>query len=404
MGGPNQRIMPAVLLPLLLAACGDGTGPSGGPEVPGPTTLAVGGHHACRLLGDGRVFCWGRADAGQLGTGDTPISGTAAPIAASGVFFTSVVAGGLHACALADDGVPWCWGQNGAGQAGLPIATNQDCGEPVHGWRCVPTPHPVATTVRFRSLVAGASNTCGFSTDGQLFCWGSSGSGQLGAGAGQDCAGTRCSWTPVPIVGPKLQAIALGSTAHFCGLSPDGTAYCWGSNTSGELGIGTAGGSRDTPTPVTGGHQFSSIVVGGVHTCALDRDGQAWCWGGDVLPPGEGGVSLSAVPVRIQGAPPFARLFTGTWAACGHTPAGAVWCWGINAYGEMGVTPAGLNTRYDTPTEMEGHPKWQVVGEQAGTVCALDAAATTWCWGFGVFGELGPVFESSPIPVRIEGV
>lgn len=405
MGRPKSCIvLTALVASLLLPACGDDNGPPDAPEPGAAAALTVGGHHACRLLADGRALCWGRADAGQLGIDSTPLSATATPVAAGGVSFTRIAAGGLHTCALAGNGTPWCWGQNGAGQAGLPIAMNQVCGEPVHGWRCVPSPHPVETMLRFDSLVAGAANTCGFSTDGVIYCWGSNSNGQLGPGATDDCSGSPCSWTPVPVGGPELQTLALGSGAHFCGLTADGRAYCWGSNDYGELGAGTVGGNRSAPSAVVGGHRFRAIAVGGQHTCALDTGGKPWCWGGDILPPGDGGISLSATPVLIQDSPAFTDLVTGPWAACGRTSIGVVSCWGINAYGEMGIRPAGLNTRYETPQEMEGHWVWQVLGGELGTFCGLDAAGATWCWGFGIFGELGPVHEASSVPVRIQGV
>lgn len=397
---PSFVTRSALGVSILLSACGDSTGPSEIPG-PGPVTLAVGGHHACRLLDDGGIRCWGRADAGQLGIDSTPFSATASLISLDGVTFTSVAAGGLHTCALADDGVPWCWGQNGSGQAGIPISENQDCGELVHGWRCVPNPRPVATDQQFTALVAGGGNTCGFNQSGLIYCWGANGSGQLGAAATDDCGGSACSWTPIALAGPAFRMLALGASAHFCGLTADGTAYCWGSNDGGELGLGMVGGAHSQPAQVAGNHRFRAIAVGGEHTCALDTDGKPWCWGRDILPPGEGGVSQSATPVAIAGTPALVDLITGTWAACGRTSAGAVWCWGINAYGEMGIAPAGLNVRVDTPTEMAGHPAWQVLGGQGATFCGLDRDAATWCWGYGVFGELGPVHESSSEPVEI---
>lgn len=390
----------AVGVSSIIAACSDSTGPTEIPE-PGPVMLAVGGHHACQLSDEGGIRCWGRADAGQLGIDSTPFSGTASPIDAEGATFTSVAAGGLHTCALDDQGLAWCWGQNGSGQAGFAISENQDCGEPVHGWRCVPRPRPIDTQQRFTSLVAGAANTCGFTTLGLIYCWGSNGSGQLGAAAQDDCNGTPCSWTPVALAGPVFRVLALGASAHFCGLIPDGTAYCWGSNDGGELGLGVVGGTHPQPAPVAGDHRFRAIAVGGEHTCALDGDGKAWCWGRDILPPGEGGASLSSTPVAIKDSPAFTDLITGTWAACGRTAAGTVWCWGINAYGEMGVTPAGLNVRYDRPTEMAGHRAWERLSGQGATFCGLDSAGATWCWGYGVFGELGPVHESSAEPVKV---
>jgi alpha-tubulin suppressor-like RCC1 family protein len=388
-----------------IAGCSDSSGPNGIPDPTVPLTLAVGGHHICRLRGDGIALCWGRADAGQVGADSTPVTSEPTPVSAGDTRFQSITAGGLHTCALTPDGEPWCWGQNDAGQAGFPTAMNQVCGNPIHGWQCVPTPQPLSTSLRFRVLYAGSANTCGSTTDGAAYCWGSSGSGQLGPGASDVCGGSPCSVSPVALPAqPQLRVLALGSGAHLCGLAADGTAYCWGSNANGQLGIGSVGGSRDIPTAVTGGTKFTAIAVGGQHTCALATDGRPWCWGADILPPGDGGVSLSPVPVAIGDSPAFADLISGTWAACGRTAGERVFCWGINYYGEMGITPSGLTTRYTTPQQMAADLRWSTIAGSHGTFCGLSPASETWCWGFGDYGELGPVHQQSAVPQRIGGV
>jgi alpha-tubulin suppressor-like RCC1 family protein len=362
----------------------------------------VGGHHACSLTGDGRALCWGRADAGQLGVGDTPLESPVIQSASGETRFASIAAGGLHTCALTEDGQAWCWGANDVGQSGLPAAITQPCGEPIHGWLCVPSPHPLETALRFSVLVAGGGNTCGVAEGGAIYCWGSNGAGQLGAPTGETCDGTPCARTPVALPAePGLRTLALGSAAHMCGLTADGTAYCWGANGGGELGVGAVGGTHQAPEAVTGGLRFKAIAVGGEHTCAVTTAGAPWCWGRDILPPGDDGVSFSPSPVAIEDSPTFADLITGSWAACGRTAAGRVYCWGINAQGEMGVTPAGLNTRFNTPVEMAGSPRWTRIAGALGTFCGVDAAEDTWCWGHGKDGELGGNQDFSTIPIRI---
>jgi hypothetical protein len=365
----------------------------------------MGGRHGCRLASDGRALCWGRADAGQLGIEITPLRSTAVTAASGSTRFASIAAGGLHTCALTEEGEAWCWGENGTGQAGFPTAINQSCGEFIHGWQCVPAPQPLETTLRFDALVAGAANTCGFSQDGEVYCWGSSAAGQLGGPATETCRGAPCSHTPVALPAePKLRTLALGTAAHICGLTAAGSAYCWGSNTAGQLGLGEAGGNRATPTAVIGGLRFKAIAVGGQHTCALTTDGEPWCWGRDILPPGAGGASFSPEPVAIADSPPFIELITGTWAACGRTASGSVHCWGINAFGELGITPSGFNTRYSTPQLMRNDPRWTMIAGSWATFCGLDDEGGTWCWGHGADGELGTSESSSTVPVRIGGV
>lgn len=389
----------------LLLGCSDSTAPGEALPPWARMALGVGSRHACRVTADGGVVCWGRADAGQLGIGSTPVRSLPVAAPAGEVRFVSVAAGGLHTCALTAEGEAWCWGANDAGQSGLPEAMTESCGEFIHGWKCVPTPHPVTTSLRFHALVAGAANTCGFTAEGSVYCWGSNVAGQLGTGRFDTCEGVPCSRTPVALgAEPGLRVLALGSAAHLCGLTAGGEAYCWGSNTAGQLGTGEVGGSRAGPVAVAGARRFKAIAVGGQHTCALARDGKPWCWGRDILPPGQDGVSLSATPVPIGSSPVFEDLVTGTWAACGRTGSGSLHCWGINANGEMGITPVGLTTRFGTPQLMLRDPRWTTVVGGWGTFCGLDAADETWCWGHGADGELGAELEYSSTPVRIGGL
>src|SRR5690348_13164703 len=244
MFGFRSMILLSLGLPGFLLGCSDSTGPNSPPATQLPATLATGGHHICRILGDGSAFCWGRADAGQVGADSTPVISSPVRVSSGSVRFSSIAAGGLHTCALTVDGEAWCWGQNDVGQTGFPLTMNQVCGNPIHGWQCIPTPHPISTSLRFTSLVAGAGNTCGFATDNTIYCWGSNASGQLGPATTDLCGGTPCSVAPIALPSqPKLRMLALGSGGHLCGLTADGSAYCWGSNTNGQLGIDTVGGS-----------------------------------------------------------------------------------------------------------------------------------------------------------------
>lgn len=91
----------------------------------GRTALAVsaGRDHTCALLDDHTVKCWGRADFGQLGQGDTVVSGDGPGEMGDqlprvdlgmGRTATAVAAGDRHVCAVLDDGGIKCWGKNGS--------------------------------------------------------------------------------------------------------------------------------------------------------------------------------------------------------------------------------------------------------------------------------------------------
>ena len=73
---------------------------------------------------------------------------------------------------------------------------------------------------------------------------------------------------------PRLSA----GSDHTCGLTPDGSAYCWGANGSGQLGDGTTP-ARLPQAVVSGGVRFQSLSAGDDYTCGLDAGGLAYCWG-----------------------------------------------------------------------------------------------------------------------------
>lgn len=90
------------------------------PEIPMPIReIAVGADSVCLLDGDAAVWCWGSNQYGQLG-GDAsdPRFGLAA-VRALPKPATHIVSGGVHACAILEDKTLWCWGYNGAGQLGV---------------------------------------------------------------------------------------------------------------------------------------------------------------------------------------------------------------------------------------------------------------------------------------------
>jgi alpha-tubulin suppressor-like RCC1 family protein len=67
--------------------------------------------------------------------------------------------------------------------------------------------------------------------------------------------------------------------AHTCGLDADSLAWCWGWNELGQLGIGTTSVSEPHPVPVDGGRRWHDIQSGAAHTCAINKGGRAFCWG-----------------------------------------------------------------------------------------------------------------------------
>jgi len=86
---------------------------------------------------------------------------------------------------------------------------------------------------------------------------------------------------------------------HSCGVTAGGNAFCWGDNSSGQLGDGTTGG-RVSPVPVAGGLTFAVVSAGGDHTCGATPSGGVYCWGDNLFGQlGSGTTVTSLTPVRV---------------------------------------------------------------------------------------------------------
>jgi len=116
------------------------------------------------------------------------------------------------------------------------------------------------------------------------------------------------SWLPLALPGMTfVQLVSAGQSgdgAFTCGLTSGGAAYCWGSNNSGMVGDGTIGGQRTRPVAVTGGHQFASLSGGWVHACGRTIGGVVYCWGSSRV--GQLGINYTTTigtPVKVMGQP-----------------------------------------------------------------------------------------------------
>jgi fibronectin type 3 domain-containing protein len=93
--------------------------------------------------------------------------------------------------------------------------------------------------------------------------------------SGESGASMENSFTP-----QNSTPIAAGMD-HSCAIREDYSLWCWGSNSDGQLGLGSYGDafSKTVATRVGGGNLWNYINAGNYHTCGLQQDGSLWCWG-----------------------------------------------------------------------------------------------------------------------------
>ncbi|MBP6489871.1 MAG: hypothetical protein KA274_19470 [Ilumatobacteraceae bacterium] len=226
-------------------ALGDGTGtnrplptlvvPPGGVSF---ATIAAGSATTCGTTFAGAAYCWGAGTFSQIGDGGAAVDRFSPTLVAApgGVTFAAAQAGGPVSCGLAFGGVVYCWGFGATNQIGDGTTTT----------RLTPVPVAAPGGVTFTRLAMSTSHACALTTTGAVFCWGDNGSGQIGDGTQTD----RNVPTAVSMpAGVTFTAISTGP-GHACGLTAQGAVYCWGGNTSGQIGDGTATGARLTPVRV----------------------------------------------------------------------------------------------------------------------------------------------------------
>jgi alpha-tubulin suppressor-like RCC1 family protein len=406
------RLAPVVAGALLiaLAGCGEDTeSPTVPASTPAPapeaataalvsfTRVSAGGSHTCALAADGRVYCWGWNENGQLGDG-TRTSHSSPKVVSGTLRFVQVSAGAYHTCALATDNRAYCWGAPQGGATG--------------SFDDLLTPTAVPGGRRFVRIRSGSHHTCGVNPYEVGFCWGKRAFGELGAGTSY-----YTGETPIRIAGGLSFRSVIAGGAFTCGVTTSNKGYCWGYNGDGALGDGTRI-DRSKPVAVAGGLSFRSVIAGGgvieevygevvdgTHTCGLTTDNLAYCWGlGTQGQLGNGTTTDRLRPVAVGGGLHFGQLIAGYYYSCGVTTTKVAYCWGANWFGELGDGTTSYSR--NVPTKVAGGLLFAGVsaGPAGSHTCGITTGNKIYCWGDNAFGQLGDGTTTRRLsPVKVAG-
>lgn len=365
--------------------------------------VSVGDSYSAAVTTDGDLWTWGDNLSGSLGYYTEGVypggrhpnpDGTVTTLEFNGLNYNATpkkveglppvatfVPGDQKGGAITVDGELWTWGSNGSGDLGYETPNN---------FSFFPHKAEGLSSVKDASLVGPCS--AAVTEDGSLWVWGSNLNGEFGH---EPTAGIEQTMTPTKVTGiPAMKSVRLGGM-HVVALAQDGTVWAWGSNQYGQLGQDkTTTYSNSTPTKVPGLPAAASIVATMDSSAIVTEDGDVWQWGADCgLLQNQWG--STDVPQKASGLPKVKSLAISqfSWYSALVDEDGGLWTCGASGYD--GPDSNFCHLGYDTTEtycplrKVEGVPAAETVslGQHHGAILGADGSA--WLWGANYDGQLG---------------
>ena len=247
------------------------------------------------------------------------------------------------------------------------------------------------TLAPFTDISASRSQVLALDNSNNLFVWGQEAWGQLGDGV--DFFANYIN-TPYKLTTGYSKVFA--GYLVSAGVKTNNTAWSWGINTNGNLGVNSMVCCKLNPTSIYGNHTFCKIAIGSSHSLGIDNHGKLWSWGSNSL--GELGLNSSgavcySTPISVYGASTktFCDIAVGYLATANYGSSfaldnhGKLWSWGNNADGQLGVNST---ICYSTPIALAGYTFCKIDTMRI-HVLALDYHYKLWSWGYNSNGQLG---------------
>ena len=348
---------------------------------------------SCAFKATGAVVCWGSDNYSNLGDGGSSGYSTT-PVSVTG-FSTSgalrLVSGFYSMCLIkSSDSTMSCWGKGWYGETGYPYYT------------MVYTMYSNA----FGDITAtegsgGSYFICIRKTTDEVVCVGYDNYGQLGAGtlppAGYYTTPLTVllpsvSPTKIPTIAPTTPTtiIPTKSPIKMPTKSPTTAIPTTTPTTAIPTKSPTTPTATPTASPTLSFPAFNTLYSGIGHSCALQSDGNGYCWGmNNWYQLDTGTITNAFTPVLFGGGSLSIKMFSlAGYNTCILKTDGTVWCVGRNTHGESGSGPTQRLTRTLTQTSMSS-----AVGLFAGggdhVQWSITSSGALWCWGANTNGQLG---------------
>ena len=260
--------------------------------------------------------------------------------------------------------------------------------------------HPGASS---DNVTFGASNqgTCIIANDSKIYCWGRNSYGQIGDG-------TDNIYRPVPTMAnlPSTKipvSISEGDGNHVCSVMDDGTLYCWGKNTFGQLGVGSicdsdsyangCNGDRGISSPslvnLPQGLTAKAVSTGEDFTCAILSDDRVYCWGlnasGQVGNGSTGGSTTTPSEVLLPTERSALSITSGTYHSCAVMDDSSLFCWGSNYYGAVGNGISGGSISTPEQVILPANETISMASVGYRQTCVVSTTNIVYCWGYGSY-------------------
>ncbi|MDC0055638.1 putative Ig domain-containing protein [Deltaproteobacteria bacterium] len=392
-----------------------------------PVEIGAGTSFYCARSNQGLVKCWGDNSNGQLGIGSTSSPnnriGDQANEMGENLAYVNfganksavqISAGNFHACAVLNDASVKCWGRNSEYQLGLGNTTQIGDSTAELG-DLMPAVNLGGNAVK---VAAGQYHTCALLDTGEVKCWGYGDQGIQGDGS----TGTNLAPTTV-LLGDYKAVDVSASVGHSCAILENGAAKCWGDNSQYQLGLGNTTDMGDNTAVsdnkmsflnLADGRTPVKISAGQAYSCALLDSGNIACWGygsygrlgygssSSVSNPGTSNVDIgtdrAALDVQTSSTGHTSSYWYQNQGTYIHTCAigddELLRCWGSGSHGQLGIGSTaqigdGVNEMGDNLMVADIGDYVESVALGAYSSCAIREDGQVRCWGYNGLGNLG---------------